>query len=144
MPIPPDTRRAFLDTGYRVRLPQGGWAVIRIGVPLPRELHFCVNDERTPWGFITAWNPFAKKTSRERNRVAQRELLAILLERGARVRAGVGVGKQAGAGHTRWREPSLFVTGLDSDALDELGRRFEQAAIVRGIGYGIAELRELD
>jgi hypothetical protein len=139
MPIPPDTEREFRATEYRVRLPQGGWAVIRIGEPLPRGLHACVKDERTPWGFITAWNPFTQKTSRERNRAAQRELLGALRELGATPRAGVGVG----TGEKPWREPSLFVTGLDFATLDALARRFGQAAIVRGVGCGIAGLREL-
>jgi len=117
--------------------------VIRIGEPLPPGLHGCVKDNRTPWGFITAWNPSAQQSSRARNRERQRELLAALRERGARVRAGVGIGHAVDAGQQRWREPSLFVLGLDFDALDALGRRFEQFALVRGIGHGIAELRVL-
>jgi hypothetical protein len=64
-----------------------------------------------------------------------------LLDRGARLCAGVGAG--ADDGENAWRESSLFVTGLDFAALDALGRRFQQAAIVRGIGYGIADLRVL-
>jgi hypothetical protein len=143
MPVPPEKLQQFREAEYRVRLPRGGCAMIRIGESLPRALHGCVEDERAPWGFITAWNPFAQPASRERNRAAQRELLAALCERGARMRAGTGVGKPVGAGQKRWREPSLFVTGLDFAALDALGRRFEQAAIVRGTGDGIAELRVL-
>ena len=139
MPLPPDTLREFLGTEYRVRLPQGGCAVIRIGEPLPRALHACMQDERTPWGFITAWNPLAKRLSRALNRLRQRELLIVLRERGAAMRPGVGIG----TGENTWREPSLFVVGLDFATLDALGWRFDQAAIVRGIGYGIAELREL-
>jgi hypothetical protein len=143
VPIPPETQRAFLDTEYRVRLPQGGFAAIRIGEPLPCELNACMKDQRTPWGFITAWNPFAQQIPRERNRRAQRELLTALRGLGATPRPGIGVGKEVGAGQKRWREPSLFVTGLNFVALDALGRRFDQAALVRGIGFGIAELREL-
>jgi hypothetical protein len=141
VPIPPETRRAFLDTEYRVRLPQGGCAVIRIGETLPPGLHGYVKDDRTPWGFITAWNPFAQQSSRARNRERQRELLAALRHRGARLRPGIGVG--ANDGDSAWREPSLFVAGLDFDTLDALGRRFEQVAIVRGIGCGEARLRVL-
>lgn len=137
MPIPPDTLRNFLNTEYRVRLPRGGWTVIRIGEPLPHALHDKVKDGHAPWGFITAWNPFAQRTSRERNRAAQRELLAALRALGAALRAGVGAGRDG------WREPSLFVTGLNFDAMDVLGHHFEQAAIVRGTGYGEAELRVL-
>lgn len=141
MPIPPDTEREFKGTEYRVRLPQGGHAVIRIGEPLPPELHGCVKDERTPWGFITAWNPFAKKVPRARNRAAQRELLFALRGFGATLRAGVGA--KPGTGKDKWREPSLFVTGLDFATLDGLARRFEQAAIVRGVGHRKAELHPL-
>ena len=139
MPIPPETEREFKATEYRVRLPQGGCAVIRIGEPLPRELHACVEDVRTPWGFITAWNPLARKAPPAHNRAAQRELLAALRELEARPRAGMGVG----TGEKAWREPSLFVTGLDFATLDALGRRFGQAAIVRGVGGGKAELHPL-
>ncbi len=140
MPISPETRRVFLDTEYRVRLSQGGCVVIRIGEPLPPRLHGCVKDHRTPWGFITAWNPLAQHSSRARNRERQRELLAALRERGARLCPGMGV--DANESKNAWREPSLFVVGLDFASMDELARRFEQAAIVRGIGCGIAELRE--
>ncbi|HET9836282.1 MAG TPA: DUF3293 domain-containing protein [Rhodanobacteraceae bacterium] len=139
MPIPPDTEREFKATEYRVRLPQGGCAAIRIGEPLPRALHACVKNRRTPWGFITAWNPFARQASRALNRTRQRELLRTLRKRGAMMRAGVGVG----TGKKKWREPSLFVTGLDFATLDALARRFEQAAIVRGVGHGEAELHAL-
>ena len=132
-----------MDAEYRVRIAQGGCAVIRIGEPLPRALHHMLSDEREPWGFITAWNPFARKVSRERNRAAQRELLAVLRERGARPCVGAGVGKNLGASQKRWRESSLFVVGLDFAALDELARRFEQAALVRGTGREAAELRLL-
>lgn len=143
MSISPETQRAFLDTEYRVRLPQGGCALIRVGAPLPHTLHEQLRDEREPWGFITAWNPLARQIPRAGNRERQCALLTALRERGARMRVGAGVGKEAGATQQRWREPSLFAAGLDFDTMDVLGRRFDQAAIVRGIGYGPAELRML-
>lgn len=140
MPIPPGALRAFLDTDYRVRLRRGGWTVIRIDAPLPSVLHACVKEPGMPWGFITAWNPLAQMTSRASNRPAQRELLSALRQLGAVPCAGVGVGS---GGKNDWREPGLFVTGLDFATLDALGRRFRQAAIVRGVGHGPAELRVL-
>ncbi len=130
-------RRAWLETEYRVRLPRGGSAAIRIGAPLPDALRDFLRGENEPWGFITAWNPRAQKTPRAFNRARQRELRDALRALNARCRSGMGVGKD-------WHEPSLFVTGLDFATLDALARHFQQAAIVRGIGSGIAELRELD
>ena len=130
-------RRAWRETGYRVRLPRGGFAVIRIGAPLPDALHDFLRSESESWGFITAWNPRARFEPRASNRPRQRELRDALRASNARCHAGIGVG-------TEWREPSLFVAGLDFDTLDALARRFGQAAIVRGTGFGIAELHELD
>ena len=140
MSITPDKLREFLKTDYRVRLTQGGHAVIRIGKALPRELHDSLDSAQTPWAFITACNPFAQKISRERNRLRQRELLGAMRRDEVIVRAGVGVGKHAAR---PWREPSLFVVGLEFDALDALALRFDQAAIIRGRGLGVAELHEV-
>jgi hypothetical protein len=130
-------RRVWLDTEYRVRLPRGGYAAIRVGVPLPDPLREFLDNENETWGFITAWNPHARPAPREFNCARQRELRDTLRASNARYRGGIGVG-------AAWREPSLFVTGLDSEALDTLARRFGQAAIVRGSGFGAAELHELD
>lgn len=140
MRITPGTRREFRETEYRVRLSRGGHAVIRIGKALPRELQDLLESEQTPWGFITAWNPFARKAPRERNRLRQRELLGAMCEHEVILRAGVGVGRHAARD---WREPSLFVVGLEFDVLDALAQRFDQAAIVRGRGFGVAELHEV-
>ena len=137
MAAPEPLRRAWLETEYRVRLPQGGYAMIRIGAPVPQALHGCLCDANEPWRFITAWNPHARRAGDATNRARQRELRDALRMLDARYRAGVGAGKD-------WRESSLFVAGLDFETLDALGRRFGQASLVRGIGFGTAELRELD
>jgi hypothetical protein len=135
MSAPDSLRQVWLDTEYRVRLRRGGYAVIRVDARLPEPLREFLHDECAPWGFVTAWNPHAQPAPRAFNREHQRELRDALLALNARCRAGIGVGKD-------WREPSLFVTGLDFEALDTLARRFGQAAIVRGSGFGIAELHE--
>ncbi len=137
MSAPDSLRRAWLETEYRVRLPRGGCALIRIGAPLPESLRDFLDDGNEPWGFITAWNPHARIAPRSFNRARQRELRDALRELNAQYHAGIGAGKD-------WREPSLFVTGVDFEMLDALARRFQQAAIVRGVGRGMAELRELD
>ncbi|HEX7111076.1 MAG TPA: DUF3293 domain-containing protein [Mizugakiibacter sp.] len=135
MPASEALRQAWLTTQYRVRLSRGGYAAIRIGAPLPAALRPLLATDDEPWGFITAWNPRAQPRDRAANRAAQRALRQALRERGARQRAGAGVGTDG------WREPSLFVLGLDFDALDALAMHFAQAAIVRGCGSGHAELR---
>jgi hypothetical protein len=137
VPLTPELLRVFLAAEYRVRLPRGGYAVIRIGKPLPESLRGFLADEHEPWGFITAWNPCARRASRSSNRARQRELRDALRSLNARCCGGIGVGEN-------WSEPSLFATDLDFGALDALARRFGQAAIVLGTGFGVAQLREPD
>ena len=132
-----DLPTAFAATAYRVRLARGGCATIRIGEPLPATLRALVGAQ--PWGFITAWNPHAQPRSRQRIRAAQRELLEAL----RMLPATVAIGPALGIGDN-WREPSLFVSGLDTAALDTLARHHEQLAYVYGHASGMARLRWLD
>lgn len=135
MPLPEPILRAWAETDYRVRVPRGGYASIRIGAALPAALRRLLHDETQTWGFITAWNPASMAQPRARNRDRQRVLRDALREGGYAIRVGVGMGADG------WREPSLFVCDIDFDSLDALAKRFGQAAVVRGVGNGPAELR---
>ena len=144
MPTPPDVLiDAYRRTDYRVRLARGGYATIRVSQPLPESLRVVLPWADAPWGFVTAWNPYSERLSREANRSAQRELLQALRSRAPtpRIFAGVGVGADADATGKRWREPSLFVAGTSFEWLDVLMQRFAQHAIVRGTGSSLAQLR---
>jgi hypothetical protein len=130
-------REAFRDTSYLVNLDTVSWATIRVDLPLPLELRELVDAQ--PWGFVTAWNPQARRRATAENLAAQRELLAALQALpGTTVRPAIGVG------NTGWSEPSLFVVGADAAALDPLARRHGQRAYVHGHGGGIARLRWME
>jgi Protein of unknown function (DUF3293) len=137
VPLPQSIQREWMATDYRVRLPFGGYASIRCGRPLPEALRPLLTAGEEPWGFITAWNPASCAQPRAVNRRLQRQLRDALRASGHRFRAGAGVGTDG------WREPSLFVPGIDFPRLDALARQFHQLGIVRGVGAGIAELHEL-
>lgn len=128
---------AFQATDYRVRLARGGWATIRIDTPLPAALQALVGTQS--WGFITAWNPHARLRHRSGNRMAQRRLLAELraLPSAVTIRPALGVGAD-------WREPSLFVVGPGTAALDTLARNHAQRAYLHGHASGNARLRLLE
>lgn len=127
---------AYRATEYRVRLTRGGWAAIRIDQPLPQELRSLA--QTLPWGFITAWNPRSESTPRTTNRQAQQALLARLraLPETVVIRPGVGV-----SGDGAWNEPSFWVIGPDTAALDPLARLFGQLGYVHGDGASPAQLR---
>ncbi|WP_430389380.1 DUF3293 domain-containing protein [Dyella sp. 20L07] len=129
---------AYRATDYRVRLTNGGWASIRIGKPLPDAIQSFVRQRH--WGFITAWNPRSQQQPRRTNRHSQRELLQAIRAQ-AEVNAiypGLGVG-----GDNRWKEPSFFVIGPNTEVFDRLGQRFDQNAYVYGQGESPAQLRVL-
>ncbi len=136
-----DLVAAYGRTEYRVRLARGGCATIRVDEPLPEMLQAVLPAADAPWGFVTAWNPYSEKLSREANRSAQRELLKALHGRAPTPRIFAGMGVGADADGRRWREPSLFVAGASFDLLDALMLRFRQHAIVRGSGNSLAQLR---
>lgn len=129
-------RVAFAATEYRVRLTRGGWATIRVDQQLPAALRELVGARR--WGFITAWNPRAQLRDRADNRMAQRKLLSAL----RRLPSAVAIHPAIGVG-TNWREPSLFVIGPDTTALDALADANGQRAYVHGHARGHACLRWL-
>jgi len=128
---------AYLATAYRVRLPRGGWATIRIGEIPPAGLLALAGPH--PWGFVTACNPRSRPLPRQRNRLAQRRLLAELraLPSARAILPGLGVGDRG------WREPSLFVVGPAPEALDKVASRHEQNAYVHGQARTPARLRVL-
>ncbi|HET6632748.1 MAG TPA: DUF3293 domain-containing protein [Rhodanobacteraceae bacterium] len=132
----PELRDTYLASDYRVRLPRGGYASIRIGQPLPAALRACLRYDDEAWAFVTAWNPRSRPQPRAANRRAQRGLLAALraMTPPPRIRAAIGVGTDG------WREPSLWLAGVELAALDILMRRHAQNAIVRGHAAGPAEL----
>ncbi|HET6432436.1 DUF3293 domain-containing protein [Dyella sp.] len=126
---------SYRQTDYHVRLSTGGSAVIHVDTPLPASLQTRVGTH--PWGVITGWNPMSLRAPRAFNRAAQRALLADLRAEPALLwlRPAIGVGRGD------WKEPSLFVAGLDARTLDRLGRRYRQLAYLVGVGSGRSQLR---
>lgn len=130
-------REAFRATAYHVNVDTLTWATIRVDLPLPTELSAVVGTQ--PWAFITAWNPQARRRPPEENMAAQQELLTALQKLpDASVYPAIGVGSSG------WIEPSLFVVGADTSAMDTLATHHRQLAYVHGQFNGAALLREVE
>jgi hypothetical protein len=126
--------KAYRRSAYRVRRATGGAATIRVGEPLPMALQPLAGDR--DWGFFTAWNPRSRPQPAAANRAAQRRLLADL-----RADAGLALHAAVGLGTEGWREPSLWIVGIDPATLERLADRYGQNAWLQGHGAGPAELR---
>jgi len=130
----PGLRKAYLQTAYVVRAPQGVHA-LRIGSCHPAFDAELAAAGALCWAFVTAWNPGAFPRTAEQNGRAQAELLRAVAELGLGIWPGEG--KADGGG---WREESVCVLGLDAASAVGLGRRFGQLAVVVGQVGGAAQL----
>jgi Protein of unknown function (DUF3293) len=132
--VTPGLRKAYLQTAYVVRAPQGVHA-LRIGAT---HQGFDAELEATGaqcWAVVTAWNPGSLPRGDEVNAAAQAELLQAVTELGLLFWAAEGKADVGG-----WREESLCVLDLDAARAVALGRRFGQLAVVVGQRFGAAQL----
>lgn len=123
-----DLGAAYRKTSYVVEAPGGGGFTIRIGEccpPLDRLL------ERTGthlWAFVTACNPRSEPLSVAENAARMERLREVIARGGYEFLPGAGVPDEAG-----WSpEPSFLVPGITEEVAAEIGRLFEQHAIVVG------------
>ena len=85
------------------------------------------------WAFLTACNPCSKALTEEQNKSRQHQLTKLLDENGYRYFRAKGVGDG-------WQEPSLFIIEITRDAAIDIGKRFEQNAILWGAADAEPEL----
>lgn len=102
--------------------------VIRIGQTNTKLDNFLAERKVEMWAFITAFNPGLKLLTDEENAARHDELLAVTIS--GRYEFLVGYGR-ACVGD--WPpEGSLLILNIDRDAAVEIGKRFDQNAIVAG------------
>jgi hypothetical protein len=119
-----DTVQAYQETEYRVSAPMD--ITLRIGEATASlaELHRRHGVQAS--AFITAWNPFGRTTSDERN-VERQQALARDLQQ-LRLANLAGIGRHPS---NQWPgEPSFLVLGASLEAAKALGVQHEQNAIV--------------
>jgi hypothetical protein len=77
------------------------------------------------WAFLTAYNPYSQRTSDDQNHARQAELVSLLKEDGYNYYQGRGVGEG-------WDEPSIFIIEITRESAIDIGKQFEQNAILWG------------
>lgn len=112
---------SYRATRWTVSGPSGpvevrvGRSVSGAGLPLPAAI-------------VTAYNPYSELRSPDENEAARRRLEADLGDAGIGFLPSLAHG--AGPDASRWDEPGALMTGIDLDTGVELGRRYEQNAIL--------------
>lgn len=130
----PGLRKAYFQTAYLVRAPQGVHA-LRIGARHPAFDAELEAIGARCWAVVTAWNPGSLPRGAEENARAQGALLEAITELG--LSAWAAEGKADGGG---WREESVCILELEAAGAAALGRRFGQLAVVVGQRSGAAQL----
>ena len=127
---------AYRSTHYRVRLPDGRTARIRLDAPNPWMRAYLAAPDTT-WAYLTACNPGSKVLPAPENKLRQRALADRLIAADYDFHAGVGEGCPPGA----WpAEPSYWVIGIDRAATEALASHCEQVAYLFGRSSGAATL----
>ncbi|WP_243398124.1 DUF3293 domain-containing protein [Deinococcus koreensis] len=125
-----DQRRGFLAAGYgrpgeRFRLaafPAGGPG----SGPASQGMSWAPVGRR--WAVVTAWNPGGRRASGEHNETAQRTLS----------QRWKGAALDGLNGEGAWAEPALILLDAPLTEALRLGREFDQAAILYGVGRRVA------
>jgi hypothetical protein len=86
-----------------------------------------------PYSIITAHNPYSQKLSKEENEQRHKQLETILQECGLEHDLSTGESPDGS-----WREEGFIIFDISLDDALELGRHFEQHAIVYGQGNRVA------
>ena len=122
--IDPHTVRAYTETAYHVHGEPG--FTLRVGEPCAELLAAHARQGVDCSAYLTAWNPFSRKTDDDANAARQTELVDALTRLSIVCLPGLGRHPSNG-----WPgEDSVLALGLDLDAAKALGQRFEQNAIV--------------
>lgn len=123
-----DLAAAYRKTSYVVDAPVVAAFAIRIGEACPPLDELMERTGTTAWAFVTACNPRSKPLAVAENATRMERLREVIERGGYAFLPGAGVPDEAG-----WSpEPSFLVLGIPVEAAVEIGRLFEQHAIVVG------------
>ncbi|MFN7119775.1 MAG: DUF3293 domain-containing protein [Saprospiraceae bacterium] len=125
--------KAYEETIYQVLEPP---ISIQINMPNADLAAFLRAHDARTWAFITAWNPKSQLLSPQENNQRHTELVKRIKKGSYPFFLGKGIGKDA-----NWEpEVSLFVLHISKMEALQVGRYFEQNAIVFGERDGLPTL----
>jgi hypothetical protein len=124
MAVSEELIKAYTETSFHVLELE---IVIKIGEKSPELDDILKNQGATDWAFITAHNPYSNLLPDAEN-LERHKRLKMILDGNYHTVNGIGIDKER-----KWiPEQSLLVYGIDREKACEIGRLFEQNAIVVG------------
>jgi hypothetical protein len=125
---------AYKNTDYKVYQPD---LVLKIGVKNQELDHLLSSLKATTWAYITAFNPYSKTLSKAEN-LKRHEKLKTKISN-YQFYEGEGIGEDK-----NWEpEISLLIIGIPHQEAMDIGKFFEQNAIVIGEIKGLPVLKIL-
>lgn len=120
-----ETYKAFAETNFIVKPTKDTSIVLKIDESSDDLQTFFPGIET--WAFITAWNPLPLVLSLEENNKRNKELEKEIETLGIKYTNGIGV-----SADEKWSEESFFLIDCSKEIAIELGKKFNQLAIVYG------------
>lgn len=131
-----ELREAYRQTSYIVEVSHTREITLRIGEQSRALDQLLRARDASHWAFVTAYNPRSTSLANEVNEERHQQLLRRTRAMNYEVLPGRGKGDDA----TWPAEKSLFIFGITPNVAQELGREFEQNAVVVGARGAAAEL----
>ena len=126
-----ELEKAYRASRYEVFFPV---LTIQIGQFHSNLDEFLMDNNAFSWAFVSAWNPFSKVLSDTENDARHTKLLQWLQQESFDFCEGQGAGDN-------WTpEKSVLILDISLEKAIELGRHFEQNALVFGMVNQVAEL----
>jgi hypothetical protein len=126
---------AFLATRYRVQL-DGAWLETRVGARAPALAAWLARHGADAASLVSARQPGGRLLPEAQNQRRERQLRRCIAALDLATWPAEGVADDGG-----WREPSLWVPGLQGAACRRLMQQFAQLAWVEYDASGLAQLR---
>jgi hypothetical protein len=120
---------AYIRTDYIIHIDSSTDYILNIGIQNNKWNQFLIENNFSFYFFITAWNPFSESKSETENNNANLLLKSRLLDLSLILYDGVGRSKDSD-----WYENSFCAVGGEINLAHQLGREFNQNAIVYGSG----------
>ena len=120
-------QEAYIRTDYIIHIDSSTDYILNIGFQNLTWNQFLIDNNFSFYFFITAWNPFSESKSYEENKNANLLLKSRLLDLSLQLYNGVGR-----SWDSDWYENSYCAIGGDKNLANELGKEFNQNAIVYG------------